>query len=136
MWNCLKPNKVVAGGEIQTPTPAESSQSVRPKEGRDGAVGARFKSANKTVVVDEESKGDAAKSRSNGVVRLKLVVTQQELNQLLSYKKECKHFSAEQLLNLLKLRSRRRIALVRVRDDDNSAWRPSLESIPEDHFSV
>lgn len=72
---------------------------------------------------------------NSGVVRIRLVVTQQELKQLLNYKNDSvsNRSSVEQLLSALKSRSGRRISADQIgTSTTDESWRPVLESIPED----
>ncbi|THG02861.1 uncharacterized protein LOC114293578 [Camellia sinensis] len=75
----------------------------------------------------EESNNGYSKG---GGVRIRVVVTQRELIQILSNKS--KYSSVGQLLSAMKLKSRK-ISQVRTSDGStNGAWRPALQSIPED----
>ncbi|OVA06597.1 hypothetical protein BVC80_1737g2 [Macleaya cordata] len=101
------------------------------------------------------TKGSNSSSVGN-VVRLKILMTQEELRQILSYNDQNKqqdsnydkYTSIEELLNVMKMRKRRRSRTIskvirsvckdnNFDDDDDqfrsSSWRPRLESIPEDH---
>lgn len=73
------------------------------------------------------------------VVRIKVVVTREELEQIMNSNKGdnyLKESSVEKLVAAMKLRGTR---IYEVGTDDNnygrssSSWRPALESIPEDH---
>lgn len=96
--------------------------------------------AEKTVrfrVDDEEER------RKLGVVRIRLVVTREELRQILNGEESGPGYSSsEELLAAIKLGSRRRTTSSRIRMDDqrfsssdgdmkSRKWRPALESIPE-----
>ncbi|KAF5741437.1 hypothetical protein HS088_TW10G00434 [Tripterygium wilfordii] len=80
--------------------------------------------------VDEECHGES----KDGAVRIRLVLTKEELKQILSCKKDFKHPSLEQIVNVMKLRRRINLLEARTSTDGglNGNWRPSLESIPED----
>lgn len=74
------------------------------------------------------------------VVRIKVVVTREELEQIMNSNKGdnyLKESSVEKLVAAMKLRGTR---IYEVGTDDNnygrssSSWRPALESIPEDHW--
>lgn len=74
---------------------------------------------------------------NSGVVRIKLVVTQEELKQILSYKSRSgsNFSSAEQLLSEMKIMRGRSVSEVDKSDHGtivHGSWRPTLESIPED----
>ncbi|XP_062104672.1 uncharacterized protein LOC133815931 [Humulus lupulus] len=75
------------------------------------------------------------KDSKSGVVRIRLVVTQEELKQILNYKKnkDSKVSSVEQLLSEMKLSRRSRVLEVDEKSSDHGSWSPALESIPEDH---
>lgn len=73
------------------------------------------------------------------VVRIKVVVTREELEQIMNCSKGdnyLKESSVEKLVTAMKLRGRR-IHEVGTKDNNyersSSSWRPALESIPEDH---
>ncbi|CAL5391234.1 unnamed protein product [Camellia sinensis] len=75
----------------------------------------------------EESNNGYSKG---GGVRIRVVETQRELIQILS--NESKYSSVGQLLSAMKLKSRK-ISQVRTSDGStNGAWRPALQSIPQD----
>ncbi|EOY01467.1 Uncharacterized protein TCM_011341 [Theobroma cacao] len=87
--------------------------------------------------LNEESNADRGRQAESkdGVVRIRLVVTQKELKQILSSRKDLKHTSAEGLIRVMKLRGIRISEGGRTSDDDgfHGGWRPALESIPEEH---
>ncbi|KAF3967453.1 hypothetical protein CMV_008551 [Castanea mollissima] len=141
MGNCLS-NKSLAQEE-EVPKEAEVVEQTKPstasklepvklvdgdqKKKKKKVV--RFKLQEDDINVGTSSEGD---SRS-GVVRIRVVVTQKELKQILDCNEGLKYSSVEQLVNALKLRGRK-ISEVRTSDEGiNSNWRPALESIPEDH---
>lgn len=62
--------------------------------------------------------------RSDGVVRIKVVVSQEELKQILRCGKGDKESVEKILENAMKLRG--------VTREISSNWRPALESIPEE----
>ena len=68
----------------------------------------------------------AKENGRSGAVRIKVVVTQEELKRILSYEKDSQKTTLEQLLSAMKLRGRGKY------EGDTNTWRPSLESIPED----
>ncbi|KAK7257538.1 hypothetical protein RIF29_31579 [Crotalaria pallida] len=84
---------------------------------------------------DDDDRGSChGNSRSSGVVRIKVVMTQKELKRmLLSCKKDEQHTttSLEQLLSVVKLRGGRISEVCEFNGGMNS-WRPALQSIPED----
>ncbi|KAL6143884.1 hypothetical protein ACLB2K_054579 [Fragaria x ananassa] len=90
---------------------------------------------------DEDDGGRGIKTGSHdesksGAVRIRLVVTQEELKQLLDYKNDSisNRSSVEQLLSSLKSRSGRRVSTDQngASTTNNQSWRPVLESISED----
>ncbi|KAJ0053566.1 hypothetical protein Pint_02044 [Pistacia integerrima] len=84
----------------------------------------RLRVRRESRIVDVEPKGE--------VLRIKVVVTQEELKQILNYNKDFKYSSVEQLVTAMKLR-RQSICEVGTNNDRmNNNWRPALESIPED----
>jgi hypothetical protein len=86
----------------------------------------RFKLQEDDSTVGRGRSDDRGDSGS-GVVRIRVVVTLEELKQLLDCKDSFKQSSVEQLVSAMKLRGRRVSA-----DQVDDGWRPALESIPED----
>ncbi|KAL5573325.1 hypothetical protein UlMin_022922 [Ulmus minor] len=136
MGNCVitSNNKVLAeeNGDDpkQEPSREEEPSTLKGSNGGNKKKTVRFKLKDQ----DEEiSGGRDSKSR---VVRIKLVVTQEELKQLLDHKDGSRHTGVEELLNVVKLRGRRVLEVNQSgfgSEIFNGSWRPALESIPEDH---
>ncbi|KAI9094195.1 hypothetical protein K1719_026777 [Acacia pycnantha] len=85
---------------------------------------------------DDKEEGREKIRRKSGSVRIKLVVTQKELKRILSHDNGTQQQTTlEQLLSSVKLRGSKRICEVIGGDNGGAinAWRPTLESIPEDH---
>ncbi|XP_054794894.1 uncharacterized protein LOC129312439 [Prosopis cineraria] len=80
---------------------------------------------------DEERNGKQIRSRS-GSVRIRLVVTQEELKRILSSENDTQQTSLEQLLSSVKLGGSRICEVTGDDDGAMNAWRPALDSIPED----
>nr|DAD40544.1 TPA_asm: hypothetical protein HUJ06_014867 [Nelumbo nucifera] len=129
---CLKPNKVPAWEEPHRrplaesgKIPAESLESMKPNEGGVGVALMRFKTGNE-VVSTEESNGDG--KGGGGGVRFRIILTQQELNRILNYKKDSKCVSAEELLSLMK-EKRRMVGARTDNRNESRGWRPTLEGM-------
>ncbi|GAV91120.1 DUF4228 domain-containing protein [Cephalotus follicularis] len=139
MGNCLTSNcKIVAQEEINHEPSSEldeSNQTIQlapyPTKrtcGNEKKM-VRFKLEDERNV-DRERHG---KSKDE-VVRIRVVVTKKELKHILSYKKDFKCSSVEELVTAIKLSGRLISHVNETREEDvNDAWRPALESIPEDH---
>ncbi|KAJ0113007.1 hypothetical protein Patl1_02035 [Pistacia atlantica] len=84
----------------------------------------RLRVRRESRIVDVEPKGE--------VLRIKVLVTQEELKQILNYNKDFKYSSVEQLVTAMKLRRPSICEVGTNHDRMNSNWRPALESIPED----
>ncbi|XVE74472.1 hypothetical protein DITRI_Ditri12bG0019700 [Diplodiscus trichospermus] len=152
MGNCLTSNKVLAENDQDDPQGCRQAEAITGKvtvsnleravEVADGGVKVNKKKEKKVVrfKLNEENNVDRGKhgESNNGVVRIRLVVTHNELKQILSCSKDhLKHSSMEQLIKVVKLRGTRISEAGRTIDDDDDgfhgAWRPALESIPEEH---
>ncbi|KAK8529117.1 hypothetical protein V6N13_102048 [Hibiscus sabdariffa] len=157
MGNCFTSNKIASQNVHDNPNEAHEfikemgNVTVSNKEGAaeesDGVNKKKKKKRKRKVVrfklneengVDDGS-GKHGESR-NGVVRIRLVVTQEELKQIiLSSGKDLKQPSMEQLVKVMKLRGVRVSEGGRTSNDDDDdggfhgGWRPALESIPEEH---
>ncbi|XP_061350340.1 uncharacterized protein LOC133295518 [Gastrolobium bilobum] len=139
MGNCLKNNKISAQDhENINETPLEpseakvdqiktspSSKLEAPRRGQRMKKKIRFKIEKD----DEGDRGSNGNSKS-GTVRIRMVMTQQELKRMLRCKDDAQHTSLEQLLGVMKLRGGR-ISEACEYDGDINSWRPALESIPE-----
>lgn len=142
MGNCIRRKAIPAGNQKNEPTKAAKTVYNNNAAGQSSA----FRAA-KTVENRKEKKvrfslrdedhasnngGESCKETKSGVVRIRLVLTLNELNQILNG--ELKHSSAEQLLNVIKSRSKRDTRGRSSSDlDRNGDWMPVLESIPEDN---
>ncbi|KAL4319307.1 hypothetical protein GQ457_18G024120 [Hibiscus cannabinus] len=151
MGNCLTSTKVVAqidhdeydyeeprhGRRLQES--AKETAKVSDKEGADAALKKNMnKNKNKKKVVrfklDEESDADSGRTRgesNNGVVRVRFVVSQKELEQILSSGKDLsKCSSMEELVRIMRSRAG---DCVSSDQGFHGAWRPALETVPEEH---
>ncbi|KAL3509754.1 hypothetical protein ACH5RR_029155 [Cinchona calisaya] len=140
MGNCITKKALLAENQkIDQPREAKK-QDMKTSAGRSSA----FRSAKNVENKKEKSvsfmlhqedanntRGINSRETKKGVVRIRLVLTQNELNQILNG--ELKHSSSEQLLNLIKSRSKRVSPDGSNDADKNKNWMPALESIPEDH---
>ncbi|XP_045828523.1 uncharacterized protein LOC123920301 [Trifolium pratense] len=77
----------------------------------------------------EGDKGGDGNSRSK-TMRIRVVMTQEELKKMLSCKDEYENNTLEQLLGLMKLRGGK----ISKHDLGEYSWKPALESIPEDRL--
>lgn len=86
--------------------------------------------ADEKVPPKREGGEDPMARTKSGAVRIRVLVTQQELKQLINNNGGS---SLEELLCALRLRSRCSVSLEGWKEDNgNGNWRPDLESIPED----
>ncbi|GMJ13407.1 hypothetical protein HRI_005009900 [Hibiscus trionum] len=128
MGNCFTTNKTVYSNEA-----TKDIGNVTVSEESDG-LNTKMKKKKKVESFRSGKRGES----KNGVVRIRLVVTQEELKQIImSSGKDLKQPSMEQMMRVLKLRG------VRVSEEDgrrtrdgefHGGWRPALESIPEELY--
>lgn len=126
---------------------AEASDGTRSKTSSskaecDGAIekkNVRFKLCEKDGINDIESNGMNKKS-SGRVVRIRVVVTQSQLSQILKesskYSSSSSSSSVEQLLSTAIMLRNRKISEARTSDGGgggNGKWKPALDSIQEEH---
>lgn len=112
-----------------------------PKEERKSEVECKKSSMKEGMkekkVVRFSVEGEDKEEKRKGVVRIRLVVTKEELRQILNGESSA-YSSSEELMSAIKLGSRSR----RIRMDDqpfsssdgdikSRKWKPALESIPE-----
>ncbi|XP_031106686.1 uncharacterized protein LOC116011273 [Ipomoea triloba] len=140
MGNCMARKAVMVGedekkkkNEAPIRDEGKSEEECRKSSTKEGT---KQKKAVRFRVDDEEER------RKLGVVRIRLVVTREELRQILNGEDSGYSTSSEELLAAIKLGSRRRRTSSRIRMDDqrfsssdgdmeSRKWRPALESIPE-----
>ncbi|KAJ4730032.1 DUF4228 domain-containing protein [Melia azedarach] len=134
MGNCLTSEKARALNQEQGVAEAEAREVEEMKSMRafdDGKK--KEKMMMKFRLAAGEGNDHGVEREKVGVVRIKVVVTREELEQILNCD-ECdlKQSSMEKLVTAMNLRGRR-INEVRRNDNNRGNWRPALESIPEDH---
>jgi len=136
MGNCLANNKILAQDDhenysdeqakvekMKTSSSTKFEASPRKEKCMKKHKKVRFEIQN-----DEEvDRGSDGNSRS---VRIRVVMTQEELKKMLSSKDENDNTTLEQLLGIMKLRGGK----ICKRDLGVCSWRPALESIPEDRL--
>ncbi|KAF5746068.1 hypothetical protein HS088_TW06G00233 [Tripterygium wilfordii] len=131
MGNCLTSNKIQVEEETIEPQMLPMSRSEVKKNVEGDKIKkkiVRFK-LQEQGSVDEGGRGES----TDGAVRIRVVLTKQELKLILNCKQDFKDSSLEQFINAMK--SRKRINILEARTSDggfNGNWRPALESISED----
>lgn len=137
MGNCFANNKILAQDhesyietKVEQMKTSSSSKLETPRKKQCIEKKVRFKIEND----DEGVLGSNGNCRS-GTVRIRVVMTQEELKKMLSCKEDSQHTSLEQLLGAMKMRGGQ-ISKVGSEYDDGgiNSWRPALESIPEDRL--
>ncbi|KAF5726448.1 hypothetical protein HS088_TW22G00126 [Tripterygium wilfordii] len=133
MGNCFTSNKIQVQEETIDPQVLQGSRSEIKKNVEGENIKkkkmVRFKLQEQGSCVDEGGHGQS----KDGAVRIRVLLTKEELKQILNCKQGFKDSSLEQFLNVMKLR--KRIGILEARRSDggfNGNWRPTLESIPED----
>ncbi|KAF5206529.1 hypothetical protein FRX31_003881 [Thalictrum thalictroides] len=111
----------------------KSLKRVKPTENRGRKVVRFHEVVNHEVVVDKES--DQSLRNVRGVVKFKIAVTKEELVQILNCKKGSRYSSVEELLEEMKVKSRK---ISHVRTDDGGSYgcqklKVALKNIAEDH---
>ncbi|CAK7348971.1 unnamed protein product [Dovyalis caffra] len=95
----------------------------------------RFSLSEEVNNVDEDGEvGDGTTSKGGGAVRIRVVVTKEELKQILSFRESINNSSVEQLISSLRLRERSWTDQVGSSDGgimSTGSWKPVLGSIPE-----
>ncbi|KAK9924544.1 hypothetical protein M0R45_032909 [Rubus argutus] len=139
MGNCLISNNKVSAQDHEKHESDKEAEAIQ--HTTTPIMSSKKKTVRFKLQEDEDDSGRVIKigthddESKSGVVRIRLVVTQQELKQLLNYKNDSvsNRSSVEQLLSSLKSRSGRRISADQIgTSTTDESWRPVLESIPED----
>lgn len=138
MGNCLRKNQVSSaqdeGEEVER---VEKINVKAPSSLPNKVVKARREDSMKKKVRFKVQDGRGGNSSTSGAMRIRLVVTKEELKRVLSNNKNengaDQHISLEQLLSDMRLREK---SVSKIEGSDhgslNSCWRPALESIAED----
>ncbi|KAI3412685.1 uncharacterized protein J3R85_017023 [Psidium guajava] len=137
MGNCLVGNKVVAHDHEDEAPESRLEPAIRVDGGKNKkekvkkSVSFKLKEEDDDEVFRDNRPRDGDSSES-AVLRVRVVVTREELKQILKYTQDHKFSSAEQLLSALKLRNRS-VSEARIGDRgfDSNNRRLHLESIPE-----
>ena len=146
--SCFKSNKVMAQDEsclaLSNSPPVEAkkveeklvagSAMAKPKtaEERSGASAGKKVVRFKLQEEDENSGGSGGDGDRAGVLRIKVVMSQRELKQILK-EKENSSRSLEELIAEFKVKGRTTVSDARIDEveDENGSRRPALECIPE-----
>ncbi|KAI6697512.1 hypothetical protein NL676_017631 [Syzygium grande] len=136
MGNCLVSNKVIAQDIADEVLQSKLEPAIRVDGGKNKnekikkSVSFKLKEDGDEVV--RENRPRHGDYRESGVLRVRVLVTKEELRQILKHTQDHKFSSVEQLLNALQLRNRS-ISEVRIGDRgfDGNNQRLRLESIPE-----
>ncbi|VVA98833.1 unnamed protein product [Arabis nemorensis] len=121
MGNCLRHDNGIAGIEKYEPEPETT---------------VKLWEEDKVSSSEEEEINERSMEGDSKVVRIKVMVTKEELRQILGHKKG--RNSIQHLVHVLKNNGRN---ISRVYEEDieeeeelsDENWRPTLESIPENH---
>lgn len=148
MGNCLASSKIVSQNAMFEQRSHKADQMIekttRPfvpstkieRGGKAKMVG--FRLNEEAVNVDKDGDlGDETASKGGGAVRIRVVVTREELKQILNFRKNINYSSVEQLVSALRLRARSRPDEGGTASTDGGimcgSWKPRLGSIPEEH---
>ncbi|XP_057457593.1 uncharacterized protein LOC130748390 [Lotus japonicus] len=130
MGNCVRKNQISAaqdeneeGTKVEQIMKASSSSPKLEKARRKESKKVRFN------VQDQ----DHRRCKGSGNMRIKLVVTKEELKRMLRNENgnDAPQTSLAQLLSDMKLREKS-VSKIEENDGGLNSWRPALESIPED----
>ncbi|KAK7272292.1 hypothetical protein RJT34_28795 [Clitoria ternatea] len=124
MWSCCMRNKEDYGNE-EGKKVEEIIKTCSSLKLEEGGMKKKKKKKKVSFKVQNGNKGNHCNS-TNGPLRIRLVVTKEELKRMLRNKNEDDappQTSLEELLSDMKLRERKVF--------DVNSWRPALESIPE-----
>jgi hypothetical protein len=151
MGNCLTSSKIVsqnakleqqseADQELmieETTTSLVSSKIERPKHAEGGKARTVRLGLDEEVNVGKDGEmGETTTSKGGGAVRIRVLVTREELKQILDFRKNINYPSVEQMIGALRLRERRTDQAGESRDGgvimSSSSWKPVLGSITEE----
>ncbi|AES67240.1 hypothetical protein MtrunA17_Chr2g0322651 [Medicago truncatula] len=131
MGNCIRKNQISSAQyeneEIKKVEKMKAPKSSRREDSLKKKV--RFK-------IQDGNKGNDGNSSTSGIMRIKLVVSKEELKRVLSNKNienGVKNTSLEELLKDMKLKEKSVSRVEEIDDGGLDSWKPALDSIPEDH---
>lgn len=132
MGNCLANNKIIAQDDHESYSDEQAKVEKKMEMSSSKKFEARPRKErcmkkNKKVRFEIQNDEEVDRGRS---VRIRVVMTQEELKKMLSSKDENDDTTLEQLLGVMKLRGGKFCK----RDLSVCSWRPALESIPEDRL--
>ncbi|KAL3754480.1 hypothetical protein ACJRO7_001679 [Eucalyptus globulus] len=136
MGNCLVSNKVIARDHEDEISQSKLEPAIRVHGGKNKnekmKKSVSFKLKDNVDEVVRDNRPHIGESSKSGVLRVRVLVTKEELKQILKNTQDRKFSSVEQLLSASKLRNRS-ISEVRIGDRgfDGNNRRLHLESIPE-----
>ncbi|RDY07201.1 hypothetical protein CR513_08712, partial [Mucuna pruriens] len=136
MGNCLRNSKIsaqdheapVIEAKVEQIKTLGVEQSIKKKNKK-----VRFSIQNIDTCEGERGSSHHGNSRS-GSVRIRVVMTQEELKRMLMCKGQAQHTSLEQLLDAVKLRGGRISEDGECHEGNMNSWTPSLVTIPEDRL--
>ncbi|KAJ7008616.1 hypothetical protein NC653_007320 [Populus alba x Populus x berolinensis] len=136
MGNCVTSSKIVSQNE-ETATSLVSSKIERHKHAEGGkATTVRLGLDEEVNVGKDGEMGETTTSKGGGAVRIRVLVTREELKQILDFRKNINYSSVEQMIGALRLRERRTDQAGASSDGgvimSSSNWKPVLGSIPEE----
>ncbi|XAR68098.1 hypothetical protein NMG60_11003108 [Bertholletia excelsa] len=128
MGNCVG-NKVILE---QNKEETEDSRRMRSRTSSAGSIGGgEIKEKNVRFKLHEDDDKSGCGYSSKGCTRIRIVLTQSELSQILNDRS--KYSSMEQFLDALNLKSRKVSSVGTSDEGTRRGWRPDLETIVEDH---
>lgn len=141
MGNCLANNKIIAQDDHENYNDEQAKVEKKMEMSSSKKFEARPRKErcmkkNKKVSFEIQNDEEVDRGRSDGnncrSVRIRVVMTQEELKKMLSSSKDENddNTTLEQLLGVMKLRGGKFCK----RDLGVCSWRPALESIPEDRL--
>jgi hypothetical protein len=131
MGNCLRKNQISSSQDHENEEITKRVEKMKKTRREDNLKKkVRFK-------VQDGNKGSDydGNSSTNGILRIKLVVSKEELKRVLSNKNienGVKNTTLEELLKDMKLKEKN-VSKIEEVDVGLNSWRPDLDSIPEDY---
>ncbi|XP_045806014.1 uncharacterized protein LOC123899003 [Trifolium pratense] len=130
MGNCLKKNQISSSQDHENEEITKRVEKMKKTRREDNLKKkVRFK-------VQDDNKSDYdGNSSTSGILRIRLVVSKEELKRVLSNKSienGVKNTTLEELLKDMKLKDKN-VSKIEEVDGGLNSWRPDLDSIPEDY---
>lgn len=124
-YDNLPPDQFIEAEKVEEQPLRPGSAMAKPKNGTGGAAGKKVVRFNLQEEEEDQEDRNSGDDSGAGVLRIKVVISQKELKEILK-NRENNSCSLEELIEELKVKGRATTV-----SDEIGSWKPALECIPE-----